>query len=108
LPDLRSDELQDVDYQAQVNLYKPKIERSVATRIPLSSFVSTGVPGTRSSGDTKGVRSSKEFPRSKSSGDTIPNCWGEFPEIGKSKERRGITGEKRHYGLWPRVKKGHH
>ena len=26
-----------------------------------------------------------------SSGDTIPNCWGEFREIRKSKERRGIA-----------------
>ena|GEM_PF-3275312 len=27
-----------------------------------------------------------------SSGDTIPNCWGEFREIRKSKERRGKDG----------------
>src|SRR5208283_3456938 len=34
---------------------------------------------------------SKSVLRWRSSGDTIPNCWGEFREIRKSKERRGIA-----------------
>jgi len=35
----------------------------------------------------------------RSSGDTIPNCWGEFREIRKRKEKRGIAADGRPAGM---------